>query len=105
MVELEVIRMDLSMIELLYDSIQEQPEIFIPKDRQFEIEMSKLCEIEMLAKEQLTEEQLAIFKQFDQVQSEVQGITNRMQYKNGFISGFLLYAEIFSGRYCHDNNE
>lgn len=92
--------MDLSMIELLYDSIQEQPEIFIPKDRQFEIEMSKLCEIEMLAKEQL-----AIFKQFDQVQSEVQGITNRMQYKNGFISGFLLYAEIFSGRCCHDNNE
>lgn len=97
--------MDLSMIELLYDSIQEQSEIFIPKDRQFEIEMSKLCEIEMLAKEHLTEEQMAIFKQFDEVQSEIQGITNRDQFKNGFISGFLLCSEIFSGRCNHDNNE
>lgn len=97
--------MNLSIIELLYDTVHEQPELFFQKNKQYEIEMDKLCNIEVLAKENFTDDQMAIFKQFDDIQSGMNGITNRIEYKNGFISGFLLCLEIFNGRCNHDDNE
>ncbi len=98
-------RMNLSMVELLYDIVQERPEMFFPKDKQYDMAMDKLCEIEVLAKEKFTGEQMKIFEQFDDKQSDINCITNQIEYKNGFISGFLLCLEIFNARCYHVDNE